>query len=180
MIAHRLSTVRHADLILVLNHGELVERGTHDDLLDAESLYRQLHVAQSGQDQHKEVVERFERLEMAVQETSTSTEHANGRTEQGGGTGALTTEAPVTDPETDPETSGEPGRTSDGSPAQNSPENRPMKRALSWETRREGGLRSRRERARSRRISRFLAILLGLFIVAVIAASFYLAWGLVS
>ena len=55
-----------------------------------------------------------------------------------------------------------------------------MKRALSWETRREGGPRPRRQRARSRRISRFLAILLGLFIVAVIAASFYLAWGLVS
>jgi ATP-binding cassette subfamily B protein len=182
MIAHRLSTVRHADLILVLNHGELVETGTHDDLLDAESLYRQLHVAQSGQDQHKEVVERFERLELAVQETSTSTEHANGRTEQreGGGTGPLTTEAPVTNPETDPETRGAPGRTSDGSPAQNPPGNRPMKRALSWETRREGSPRSRRERARSRHISRFLAILLGLFIVAVIAASFYLAWGLAS
>jgi ATP-binding cassette subfamily B protein len=182
MIAHRLSTVRHADLILVLNHGELVEAGTHDDLLDAESLYRQLHVAQSGQDQHKEVVERFERLELAVQETSTSTEHANGRTEQreGEGNGALTREAPLTDPGTGPETHGAPERTSDSSPAPNPQGDRPTTRALSWETRREGGPRARREHARSRRIGRFLAILLGLFIVVVIAASLYFGWGLVS
>lgn len=47
MIAHRLSTVRDADLILVLNHGELVEVGTHDELLEHDGIYRQLHEAQS-------------------------------------------------------------------------------------------------------------------------------------
>jgi ATP-binding cassette subfamily B protein len=41
-IAHRLSTVRHADQILVLEDGEIVERGTHDDLLDADGLYANL------------------------------------------------------------------------------------------------------------------------------------------
>lgn len=46
MIAHRLSTVRHADKILVLDHGELVEQGTHDELLENHGLYRQLHDTQ--------------------------------------------------------------------------------------------------------------------------------------
>jgi ATP-binding cassette subfamily B protein/subfamily B ATP-binding cassette protein MsbA len=48
MIAHRLSTVRKADLILVVDRGRIVERGTHDELLRACSLYRQLHDMQSG------------------------------------------------------------------------------------------------------------------------------------
>jgi ATP-binding cassette subfamily B protein len=47
MIAHRLSTVRDADLILVLNHGEIVQRGTHDELIELEGLYRELHDAQT-------------------------------------------------------------------------------------------------------------------------------------
>jgi ATP-binding cassette, subfamily B, bacterial len=47
MIAHRLSTVRHADQILVMNEGRIVERGTHDQLLRHGALYRQLHEAQT-------------------------------------------------------------------------------------------------------------------------------------
>src|SRR5262249_54489757 len=43
MIAHRLATVRHADQILVMNHGRLVQRGTHDELLRQDGLYKQLH-----------------------------------------------------------------------------------------------------------------------------------------
>ncbi len=39
LIAHRLSTVRHADQILVLREGELVEQGTHDGLLKQEGMY---------------------------------------------------------------------------------------------------------------------------------------------
>jgi ATP-binding cassette, subfamily B, bacterial len=48
MIAHRLSTLHQADLILVLNQGEIVEQGTADELLLANGLYRQLHDVQSG------------------------------------------------------------------------------------------------------------------------------------
>ena len=42
VIAHRLSTVRHADKILVLNHGRLVESGSHDDLMALNGTYRLL------------------------------------------------------------------------------------------------------------------------------------------
>ncbi|HZH24986.1 MAG TPA: ABC transporter ATP-binding protein, partial [Solirubrobacteraceae bacterium] len=48
MVAHRLSTIRNADLILVVNHGRIVERGSHDELLEHGSLYRELHDAQHG------------------------------------------------------------------------------------------------------------------------------------
>jgi ATP-binding cassette, subfamily B, bacterial len=47
MIAHRLSTVRHADQILVMEQGRIVERGTHDELVRKGEVYRQLHDAQT-------------------------------------------------------------------------------------------------------------------------------------
>ena len=43
MIAHRLSTIRSADQILVMENGEIVERGTHEALLAANGRYRQLY-----------------------------------------------------------------------------------------------------------------------------------------
>jgi ATP-binding cassette subfamily B multidrug efflux pump len=43
VIAHRLSTVRNADLILVINGGRIVERGRHDELLEAGGLYAALY-----------------------------------------------------------------------------------------------------------------------------------------
>jgi subfamily B ATP-binding cassette protein MsbA len=46
VIAHRLSTVRKADLILVLEKGAIVERGTHQELLNRQGLYAKLHTLQ--------------------------------------------------------------------------------------------------------------------------------------
>jgi ATP-binding cassette subfamily B protein len=43
VIAHRLSTVRNANAIMVLEHGEIVERGDHDDLLAQKGLYYKLY-----------------------------------------------------------------------------------------------------------------------------------------
>jgi ATP-binding cassette subfamily B multidrug efflux pump len=46
VIAHRLSTIRDADQILVINAGEMVERGTHEELLAQEGFYHQLYHSQ--------------------------------------------------------------------------------------------------------------------------------------
>ena len=46
IIAHRLSTVRRADLILVMEDGAVVERGTHDDLMEARGAYYEMVIRQ--------------------------------------------------------------------------------------------------------------------------------------
>ncbi|MFS0863867.1 ABC transporter ATP-binding protein [Fredinandcohnia sp. 179-A 10B2 NHS] len=47
-IAHRLSTIQDADLILVLHQGEIVERGTHQELLAQQGLYYKMFLLQNG------------------------------------------------------------------------------------------------------------------------------------
>lgn len=46
VIAHRLSTVRNSNAIMVIEHGEIIERGDHDDLLKQEGRYYQLYTGQ--------------------------------------------------------------------------------------------------------------------------------------
>lgn len=54
VIAHRLSTIRNADQLLVLNEGEIIERGTHRDLLDARGFYYDLYMSQFRRDSDTE------------------------------------------------------------------------------------------------------------------------------
>ena len=66
VIAHRLSTIRSADQILVINHGEVVERGTHQELLAQEGFYHRLHNSQFRGD--AELARQEEEAQIAEQE----------------------------------------------------------------------------------------------------------------
>ena len=46
VIAHRLSTVRNSNAIMVLDHGEIIERGSHDELIAQKGRYYQLYTGQ--------------------------------------------------------------------------------------------------------------------------------------
>jgi ATP-binding cassette subfamily B protein/subfamily B ATP-binding cassette protein MsbA len=61
VIAHRLSTIRKADQILVMQHGEIIERGTHDQLLNQDGLYSRLARIQGT----TFIEESFEQLEVS-------------------------------------------------------------------------------------------------------------------
>ncbi len=56
VIAHRLSTIRRAYQILVVEQGRIVERGTHDELLDLGGLYRDLYLTQFAGDEPSEAI----------------------------------------------------------------------------------------------------------------------------
>jgi ABC-type multidrug transport system fused ATPase/permease subunit len=69
VIAHRLSTIRNADQILVVDHGEIVERGTHEELLAIDGRYRDLYLMQYRRSKREQQAEM--RREPAVGATLT-------------------------------------------------------------------------------------------------------------
>lgn len=50
IISHRISTVSEADMILVMDKGKIVQRGTHKELIEEEGLYRRVYTIQSSFD----------------------------------------------------------------------------------------------------------------------------------
>ena len=48
VIAHRMSTIQHADEIIVLDQGKILQKGTHQELMQQEGIYRQLLTMQGG------------------------------------------------------------------------------------------------------------------------------------
>ncbi|MEJ5241477.1 MAG: ABC transporter ATP-binding protein [Anaerolineales bacterium] len=70
VIAHRVSTVRRADLILVLDQGRIVERGTHEELLARDGFYRRIYELQIGAEEGLDRLwERLEESSFAEEKT---------------------------------------------------------------------------------------------------------------
>ena len=57
VIAQRISTVLHADLIVVLDRGSIAARGTHEELLNTSRLYREIYESQLGSGRRSQSLE---------------------------------------------------------------------------------------------------------------------------
>ena len=55
IVAHRLSTIKNADIILVMKDGNIIEQGSHDDLMKAGGFYKELYLSQWADDEKQSV-----------------------------------------------------------------------------------------------------------------------------
>ena len=62
VVAHRLSTIKSADKIVVLEEGQTVQMGDHDELIDQEGLYRELYDPEWAKERKRLRDERIEQL----------------------------------------------------------------------------------------------------------------------
>jgi len=68
IIAQRLSSIRNADLILVIDHGQIVQHGTHDELIQQSGMYQAIyHVQMEEQERARVQMQAIERAEQSVQ-----------------------------------------------------------------------------------------------------------------
>ncbi|MBR4412912.1 MAG: ABC transporter ATP-binding protein [Lachnospiraceae bacterium] len=56
IVAHRLSTIKNADIILVMKDGNIIEQGSHDELMKADGFYKELYMSQWADEEVKESV----------------------------------------------------------------------------------------------------------------------------
>ena len=64
VVAHRLSTIRNADMIIALEQGEVVECGNHEELMEKKDLYYELVTSQNQKDEDEEEEEKEEEEEV--------------------------------------------------------------------------------------------------------------------
>ena len=55
VIAHRLSTIINADQVIVIDHGRIVDRGTHEELIGSSAIYQELYQTWAGSDEKKAI-----------------------------------------------------------------------------------------------------------------------------
>ena len=84
VIAHRLSTIRHADLIIGFDRGQMIEHGTHEELIGLRGLYYELVMTQtqkeeSDQEDEDDEVDEEERRHIIRQQSRKAEEEGNFR-----------------------------------------------------------------------------------------------------
>ena len=100
MVAHRLSTIQHADNIIVLSHGEIIEQGNHFELLEKRGRYYDLYMLQYRKNELQRMLDGKD--DVSLEEISTE-EAASEEVDALGEEGPLQVSDPVKNEETAPE-----------------------------------------------------------------------------